>query len=479
MAKSNRLWRQAGDNSLITVDEALKLSRREIGKLHKSYLNPTLVTMLTLLGFDRRFTEAKGVFIWDDEGNRYLDFLAGYGALNLGHNHPKVIEAVSMVDSCPNILQASLGALPAALAKNLALITPGDLEHCFFGNSGAEAVEGALKLARAYTRKDKIVYAEGAFHGKTLGALSVSGREKYKRAFEPLIPGCDAVSFGDLAALEEELANRDVAAFIVEPIQGEGGIVVPPSGYLKEVEALCRKYNTLLIVDEIQTGLGRCGRMFACLDENVQPDVIILSKSLSGGIIPIGAYITTQKIWKKAYGSFDRCLLHSSTFGGNTRACAAGIAAVNTILEENLAAQAAEKGSYLLSKLKELKKRHKMIKDVRGRGLLIGIEFCEPVKGFLDKLSRGTLNKLYKEYFASMIASGLLSKHRIITAFTFNNPNVLRLEPPLAVEYEHLDFLISALDETLTENRSIIKTTVRAGVTSTRRLSREIMRVGK
>lgn len=467
------------DGPLITVDEALKLPRREIRKLQKSYLNPTLVTMLTLLDFDKRFTKAQGIFVWDDEGNCYLDFLAGYGALNLGHNHPKVIEAVNKVDSYPNILQIHLSALPAALAKNLALITPGEMKHCFFGNSGAEAVEGALKIARAATRKDKIVYAEGAFHGKTLGALSVSGREKYKRAFEPLVPGCEPVPFGDLASLEEELANRDVAAFIVEPIQGEGGIVVPPRGYLKKAEALCRKYNTLLIVDEIQTGLGRCGKMFASSDEDVQPDIITLSKSLSGGLVPIGVYITTEKIWKKAYGGFDRCLLHTSTFGGNARACAAGIVAINVTIEENLASQAAEKGSYLLNKLSELKSKHKMIKDVRGRGLLIGIEFREPVKGWVDKLSRGTLNKLYKEYFASIVASQLMNKHRIISAFTFNNPNVLRLEPPLAVEYEHLDFLIQALDETLTENRSIIKATVKAGVSSTRRLSRGFMKVGK
>lgn len=464
------------DRPLITVDEALKLSRRETGRLHKSYLNPTLATMLTLLDFDKRFTKAQGIFVWDEDGNCYLDFLAGYGALNLGHNHPKVIEAVDRVDSYPNILQTHLSALSAALAKNLALITPGEMKHCFFGNSGAEAIEGALKIARAYTHRDKIVYAEGAFHGKTMGALSVSGREKYKRAFEPLIPGCEPVPYGDLASLEEELANRDVAAFIVEPIQGEGGIIVPPSGYLKQAEALCRKYNTLLIVDEIQTGLGRCGKMFASSDEDVQPDIITLSKSLSGGIVPIGVYITTEKIWKKAYGGFDRCLLHTSTFGGNARACAAGIAAINAILEENLAAQAAEKGSYLLNKLKELKNKHKMIRDVRGKGLLIGIEFREPVKGFLDKLSRGTLNKLYKEYFASIVASQLMNKHRIITAFTFNNPNVLRLEPPLAVEYEHLDFLIQALDKTLTENRSIIKTTVRAGRTSAKRLTRDLIR---
>lgn len=461
---------------LSTVDDALNLSRRDIKRLHKSHLNPTLVTMLALLGFDRRFVKAEGVFVWDDKGKRYLDFLAGYGSLNLGHNPPRVLEAVAKVDSHPNILQTSLSALAGTLARNLAEVTPGDLKHCFFGNSGAEAVEGALKLARAYTRRDKIVYAEGAFHGKTLGALSVSGREKYKRVFEPLIPGCDPVPFGDLAALEEELSNRDVAAFIVEPVQGEGGVIVPPEGYLKGAETLCRKHKTLLLVDEIQTGLGRTGDLFACMHENVEPDVMILSKSLSGGVVPIGAYITRAKIWEKAYSGFDRCLLHTSTFGGNARACAAGIAALNALIDEGLPAQAAEKGVYLLGKLKVLEKKHGMLKEVRGQGLLVGLEFREPVKGWVDKLSKGILNRLYHEYFASLIASQLLEKHRIITAFTFNNPNVLRLEPPLGIPYEVLDQVVRSLDDTLTANRNIIKTTVRAGRTQAKRVARDLVR---
>lgn len=418
------------DKRLLSIDEALGLSRRETIKYHSAYLNTTLVSMLRLLDFDKKFTRAEGCYIWDEDGKRYVDFLAGYGSLNTGHNNPAILEAVAKVGSRPNILQASLGALPAALARNLALISPAGLKHCFFCNSGTEAVEGALKLARLVTGRHKVISATGAFHGKTMGSLSVSGRDKYKKLFQPLLEGCVNVGFGDLLDLQQALAKEDVAAFIVEPIQGEAGVILPPHGYLKAAADICRESGALFIADEIQTGLGRTGVMFACDEEQVKPDVMLLSKSLGGGVMPIGAILTTEAHWKKAYGSFDRALLHTSTFGGNARACAAGIAALNYIVDNELARQAKEKGDYILSKLTALKAEHPMIKDVRGRGLLIGLEFKEPFKGYIDKFTKGTLNRLYHEYFASLVASQLVNKYGIITAFTLNNPNVLRFRTP-------------------------------------------------
>jgi putrescine aminotransferase len=290
--------------------------------------------MLGLLDFDRQFVRAEGIYVWDSKGEKYLDFLGAYGALNTGHNHPRVLEALDRVKEMPNLLQASLGTVVSALAKNLALITPGNLQRSFICNSGAEAVEGALKMARAATGRQKLIYCDGSFHGKTLGALAVTGRGKYQRAFQPLVPGCTSVPYGDLGALEYELKKEETAAFILEPVQGEGGIIIPPSGYLPEVRRLCSKYGTLLIIDEIQTGLGRTGKMFACQHDGVVPDIMCLAKSLGGGIMPAGAYITTDEIWKKAYGGMEKALLHTSTFGGNTWAAAAGIAALEIILRK-------------------------------------------------------------------------------------------------------------------------------------------------
>ncbi|MBM7854378.1 putrescine aminotransferase [Desulfohalotomaculum tongense] len=439
-------------SNIYTLEQALNLNRQEVKEAHKKYVNSSLAKLMSLLNFDLQYVKASGVSVWDSEGREYLDFLGGYGSLNLGHNHPRVIQALEKVQNMPNILQASLGTLAGALAANLAHITPGKLQRCFFGNSGAEAVEGALKLARAATGRDKIIYCRGSFHGKTFGALSVTGREKYQRAFQPLLPGTVPVPFGDLDALSKLLKNNDTAAFIVEPIQGEGGINLPPAGYLAQAKELCSRHGALFIADEIQTGMGRTGSMFACEQEGVVPDILCLAKSLGGGIMPIGAYITTDEIWQRAYGSVENATLHTSTFGGNTWAAAAALATIETIYRQDLITQAREKGSYFLRKLKKLKEKYPLLADVRGRGLLIGIEFAKP-KGFAYKATMGVINRLSEEYMGSLVAGQLLNKYGIITAYTLNNPNVIRLEPPLVVEYRQLDRVVEALDEILSTHR--------------------------
>lgn len=373
----------------------------------------------------------------------------------MGHNHPTVIEAVKKVMEWPNLLQASLGTVVSALAHNLAQILPGGLSRSFFCNSGAEAVEGALKLARAASGKTKIVYCEGSFHGKTLGALSVTGRQKYQKPFLPLLGPCEMVPFGDLEALEQKIFKKDVAAFILEPIQGEGGVIVPPKGYLSGVRELCDKYDVLLIVDEIQTGFGRTGKMFACEHEGVIPDIICLAKSLGGGVIPIGAYSTKPEIWEKAYGGMERALLHTSTFGGNTWAAAAAIAAINVIVEQNLCEQARANGEYMLNRLKELQNRYSVVKEVRGLGLMTGVEFKSQA-GLMDKLTGGMINKLSEEYFGALVAGELQNKYHVITAYTLNNPNVTRLEPPLVVTKEQIDQVVDALEEIFQRHRSFV-----------------------
>ena len=444
------------DEDLLSLQDAMQLNRRDVRNIYKQYANPGLATMMGLINFDKKFVRAQGVSVWDDEGNEYLDFLGGYGALNFGHNHPQIIDAVQQAGELPNLLQASLGTLYAALAHNLSQITPGELCRSFFGNSGAEAVEGALKLARAASQKSKIIYCEGSFHGKTLGALSVTGKSKYQVPFKPLLPGCEAVPFGDLNALEAKLKNRDVAAFIIEPIQGEGGVHIPEQGYLRQVRDLCTQYETLLIFDEIQTGFARTGTIFACQRDTVVPDIMCLGKSLGGGVMPISAFTTTEAIWDRAFGGVEKCALHTSTFGGNARACAAGIASIEVMIKEDLAEQTRGKGAYLLQGLRELQEKYPaMIKEVRGRGLLIGVEFNQLSGGFLNKVTGGKFNKIAEEYLAALVAGELMNRYQIITAYTLNNPNVIRFEPPLIVTREQLDTLLHALEDIFKKHTNI------------------------
>ncbi len=453
--KSDKNRKSTKPANFIPLEEAVKQSRQQVVENHKTYLNSGLATMLGLLDFDKQFVRAEGVYVWDSNGVKYMDFLGAYGALNTGHNHPQILAAIDQVKGMPNLLQVSLGTVVAALAKNLALVTPGDLQRSFICNSGAEAVEGALKLARAASGRQKLIYCEGSFHGKTLGALAVTGRGKYQKVFQPLVPGCTAVPYGDLDSLTEELKKEDTAAFILEPIQGEGGIIIPPPGYLAEARKICSQYGTLLIIDEIQTGLGRTGKLFACQHDGITPDIMCLAKSLGGGVMPVGAYITTDEIWKKAYGGMDKALLHTSTFGGNTWAAAAAIASLEIILEENLPQKAGETGAYLLQGLTRLKERYPLIKDVRGRGLMAGIEFNQP-GSMASKISFGLATRLSEEYLGSLVAGELMNKHHIITAYTLNNPNVIRLEPPLGVTKEQIDIVLGALEDIFTKHRGFL-----------------------
>lgn len=438
--------------NLLSLEEALTLDRERVRGYYREYSNSGFAKTLSLLDFDKNFVKAQGVYLWDSNNNRYLDFLGGYGALNLGHNHPEVIASLEKIKDVPNILQASLNKLAAGLAYNLAQIAPLGLKHTFFSNSGAEAVEGALKLARISTGRKKFVYCDNSFHGKTFGALSVTGRAKYQEPFKPLLSDVEMVPFGDVDSLENVLKNEDCACFIVEPIQGEGGVIVPPDGYLKKVRDVCSRYGTLLIIDEIQTGFGRTGYMFACQRENISPDIMCLAKSLGGGIMPIGAFIATEDVWEKGFGGMEKCLLHTSTFGGNSWAMAAGIASINIIVRDNLAYEAKEKGKYLLDRLNKLREKYPIIRDIRGQGLLIGIEFNQPEKGILDKITGGAVTRFAKEYTGSLVAGELLNRYHIVTAYTLNNPNVIRLEPPLIISYEDLDLVANALDEMLGSN---------------------------
>lgn len=448
-----------GCSEQITLEEALTMGQDKVKELHSHYLNASLVTLLSLINFDTPFVAAQGVSVYDQQGQEYLDFLGAYGALNLGHNHPDILAAVQQVQTRPNLLQASISGVSAALAHNLSHLAPGNLQRSFFCNSGAEAVEGALKLARIATGRTKFIYCHNSFHGKSFGALSVTGREKYQVPFRPLLAPAEAVPFGDLEALRGKLKQEDVAAFIVEPIQGEGGIIEPPEGYLASAKKLCSRHGSLFIADEVQTGFGRTGTFFACEAEDLQPDILCLAKSLGGGVMPMGAYLTTDRIWRQAYGTMEKALLHTSTFGGNSAACAAALKTIELILKQNLCQETKEKGFYLISQLNNLKQKYPLLKEVRGRGLMVGLEFQQPEKNtgkFSLRFTMNVVNKLAQEYMGSLVAGELFNKHRIITAYTLNNPNVIRIEPPLIVTYEQLDRLLDALESVLSSHTGFL-----------------------
>lgn len=444
---------------LLSLEQALDMQQNEIRELHSQYQNASLVTLLSLINFDKKFVKAQGVTLYDEEGQEYLDFLGAYGALNLGHNPPEIMAVLEKVQTLPNLLQASLNGVAAALAHNLALVTPGNLQRSFFCNSGAEAVEGALKLARIATGRSQFIFCKNSFHGKTFGALSVTGRNKYQQPFSPLLADCVAIPFNDLAALEQKLHTQETAAFIVEPIQGEGGIIEPQPGYLAKAKKICAQYGALLIADEVQTGLGRTGTLFASDSEDLVPDILCLAKSLGGGIVPIGAYITSDEIWRKAYGTMDKALLHTSTFGGNTVACAVALKTLQILVEQDFSRQAKEKGIYLLQHLQQLKVKYPLLKDVRGRGLMIGLEFQQPEARqgkYSFKFTMNAIQKLAQEYMGSLVAGELFNQHQIVTAYTLNNPNVIRLEPPLTITTEQLDTLVVAIEAVLEKHSSFL-----------------------
>ncbi|MER3502257.1 MAG: putrescine aminotransferase [Candidatus Fervidibacterota bacterium] len=407
---------------------------QRIVDLYAQHINPGLARVLKFAGVEGVEASADGVWVYDHEGNRYLDFLAGFGALNFGHRHPRIVAAVKeQLERMPLSSRVLFNAWQAELAAALAALTPGELQFCFFCHSGTEAVEACLKFARLATGRLKIVAMQKAYHGKTLGALSASGREVYRQPFEPLLSWFVHVPFGDKEALQR-VVDEETAAVIVEPIQGEGGVIVPPDDFLPFIRQVCDEVGALLIVDEVQTGLGRTGKNFAVEHWGVVPDLMALAKSLGGGVLPLGAAVGTQRVFEPL---FDRPLLHSSTLGGNPLACAAGLAAIQVLQEERLADHAAKMGNLLINGLQTLGEQFPdLILEVRGKGLLVGVEFVN-------------------EDVAALTAAALL-KRRVLTAYTLNNPRVIRLEPPLIVQDEHIDIALNAFADSLVQVRQLV-----------------------
>ncbi len=417
--------------------------------LHRRYINPQFVRVLEIIGFNRNYTSAKGARLTDVNGQEVLDFLSGFGVFNIGRNHPLVAQVLhAMLDrDPPNMVQMDVGGISGLLAETLVELAPENLDAVFFTNSGTEGVEGALKFARQATGRHKIVHCHHAFHGLTLGSLSVNGNTEFRERNEPLLPGCIQIPFNDLDALEKELSRGDVGGFILEPIQGKG-VFVPDDDYLPGVRRLCDKYGTLLIADEVQSGLGRTGKMFAVEHWNIKPDILIISKARSGGYIPVGAIITTREIHAKVFDTMERCVAHSNTFGQNELAMAAGLATLSILENESLIQQAEDVGQYLLSGLQDLASRYEMVYEIRGKGLMIGIQFGEPESLSL-KTGWKLLHKMNPDLFGQMITMPLLEKHNILTQVAGHGLDTVKILPPLVIDQSDADYFLTAMDAVL------------------------------
>lgn len=419
--------------------------------LHDQYLNRALVKVLRTIGFDKVYSRAEGAYLYDKEGNAYLDGLAGYGAMNIGRNHPgvkKVLKDLLDMDM-PNMVQMDSSLLSGLLAEALVKRAPSHLNSVFLCNSGTEAVEGAIKFARCATGRQKILHLKKAFHGLSTGSLSLNGSEMFREGFGELLPS-DAIELDDFEGLERQLSSKKYAAFIFEPIQGKG-IYYPTSDmFWPKAQELCRKHGTLLIADEIQTGLGRSGKFFAFEHWALEPDIVTLAKSLSGGLVPCGAILLRREIHDKTFSRLDRCVVHSTTFGRNNMAMAAALATLQIMEEEKLVENSEKMGNRLLDGLKQLSTKHEFISEIRGKGLMIAIDFAEP-KSLRLRAAWKLIQAADKGLFAQMVVIPLFKNHRILTQVAGHHMDTIKITPPLMIQQKEVDYIIQSLDQTLGE----------------------------
>jgi ornithine--oxo-acid transaminase len=410
--------------------------------LWSRYLNPQTARVLHSIGLDRQWVRAEGPYLWDDGGNRYLDWLAGFGVFGVGRNHPVIRQAVhDVLDAdLADMVKMDTPLLAGLLGEALVARAP-HLGRVYLCSSGTEAVEAALKFARYATGRDRVLFCSHAYHGLTAGSLSVNGAKAFTAGFGPLLPST-MVPFGDLSAIRREVVKGDVAALIVEPVQGKGVQVVPP-GYLAEAAELLHANGALLICDEVQSGLGRSGRFFSFEYDDVQPDLVTVAKTLSGGVAPIGATMGTEKIFAKVYSNMTRVLVHDTTYSHNNTAAAAGLAALSVIDEEGLVANAAERGAELAGALRRAADNYDFIVDVRGRGLMVGIEFGRP-RSLLHRARYSPMTLARKGLFTQMVVCDLFEHHRVVTQTAGDHMDVLKLLPPLGSTSADIDWFVDA-----------------------------------
>jgi len=431
------------------LNELIAARRGENFRLHAEFLNPQLVKVLKTLGMDRFYERGEGCYLYDRSGERYLDFLAGFGVFALGRAHPVIKKALSEAIELdlPNLAQLDCALLPGLLAEALVGKTHAGLERCFFSNSGAEAVECAIKFSKYASRRPRVLHADHSFHGLTNGALSLNGGGEFREGFGPLLPGCDSVPFGDLHQLERELRRGDVAAFVVELIQGKG-VYLADASYWDGLQSLCQRYGTLFVADEVQTGLGRTGKMWAYEHYGLTPDMITVSKALSGGYVPVGATLCSAQVFDKVYSKMERAVVHSTTFGRNQLAMVAGLATLQTLEDEKIVERAQATGQALELALAPLVDRYELFKEVRGKGLMIGLEFGEPTSLRLKSRWK-MLETARKGLFSQLIVGPLFQRHRILTQVAADNVNIVKILPPLICGQEEVDYFVAALDDVL------------------------------
>ncbi|HEY4187049.1 MAG TPA: aspartate aminotransferase family protein [Polyangia bacterium] len=436
----------------MTFDITAELADRagEGFALHEKYLNPQMVRVLKTIGFDRTYVRAEGPYLFDATGERYLDLLSGFGVFALGRSHPTVKKALhDVLDAdLPNLVQMDVSLLAGLLAERLLSHMPGQ-EKIFFCNSGTEAVEAGIKLARAATGRAKLIFCDHAFHGLTMGALSLNGDASFRDGFGPLLADSVRIPFDDLPALQAALAADDVAAFFVEPIQGKG-VNVPAAGYLLEAARLCRKHGTLLVADEVQTGIGRTGKFLAGDHVGLDPDLVLLAKALSGGFVPVGAVAGKRWVFDKLFNRMDRAVVHGSTFAKNNLAMAAGLATLAVIEDERLISNAALRGGNLLRRLSALKSKYEMLADVRGEGLMIALEFGPP-KSLALRAAWALLEKATKGLFCQTVIIPLFARHRILSQVAGHEMYVIKLLPPLCVSQSDEDWIVRAFDDVIAD----------------------------
>jgi putrescine aminotransferase len=452
----------AAARKLIGLEEALSRPRDDVIRTHNRRMNPRMMSVYEFIGLNNIPARAQGPYFWDTDGRRYTDFLSAFGTLAFGHNPQRLLDALQRVQSAgiPNLVEGP-SRLAAALAENLCSLAPRGLERVYFANSGTETIDAAIKMARAATGRPAIVACRKAYHGRSIAALSVSDRREYRENFEPLLPQVRFVDFGDADALTGELAARDVAGFLVEPLQGESGMNNAPPGYLAAARQVCSRYGTILIFDEIQCGLGRTGKFLAADHDDVIPDCVLLGKALGGGVMPLSALLTTNEIFTASKGDAPQSPFHVSTYAANSYACAVGIAALEALVDEGLIERAADSGNYFAARLNELKSRQPVIAAIRGKGLMLGVELKPP--GILRSVASGAFGKQMQNSDARYLLSGvvlreLITRRGLVTAITLHNADVIRVQPPLNVTRDVIDEFIDGLDDTLTQVKSYART---------------------
>jgi ornithine--oxo-acid transaminase len=440
--------------------------------LNDRYLNPQMGRILRTLGFDKSWVGGDASHLIDASGERYLDLYSGYGVFALGRNHPEVIAAVEAVMDARtgNLPQLGVTLLSGVLAEQLIGRAPESVAAMVPANTGTETVEAAIKISRAATGRQRIVCAEHAFHGLTLGSLSLNGEEMFRRGFGPLLPDVEAVPFGDADALQRALAKGDVAAFIVEPIQGKG-VNLPPEGYLQDAQRLCREAGTLFVCDEVQSGMGRTGRLFALEHWDLQPDLICLSKALSGGLVPIGAVLVSRRAFDAVFDGMERAVRHGSTFGGNDLGAAAALATLRVLERDGLIARAERLGSLLLELTQPLADTYEVVQDVRGLGLMWGIEFSEPTRGGRRSMFRA-LERMQPGLFSQLVTVPLFHEHHILTQVAGHRMNVVKALPTLLIEEEDVRRFAAALEQVVANAEQLPRAMARFSIQMARGTAR-------